>query len=83
MCIRDRVQPWVYEEMTKTFIMDPDMRSRLADLNPTASAKVVNRLLEASRRKYWKPNDQILSALEKAGQDLEDKIEGITEGVPS
>ena len=78
-----QVQPWVYEEMTKTFIMDPDMRSRLADLNPTASAKVVNRLLEASRRKYWKPNDQILSALEKAGQDLEDKIEGITEGVPS
>ena len=78
-----QVQPWVYEEMTKTFIMDPNMRSRLADLNPTASAKVVNRLLEASRRKYWKPNDQILSTLEKAGQDLEDKIEGITEGVPS
>ena len=78
-----QVQPWVYEEMTKTFILDPDMRSRLSDLNPTASAKVVNRLLEASRRKYWKPNEQILSALEKAGQDLEDKIEGITEGVPS
>ena len=78
-----QVQPWVYEEMTKTFIMDPEMRSRLSDLNPTASARVVNRLLEASRRKYWKPNDQILSVLEKAGQDLEDKIEGITEGVPS
>ena len=78
-----QVQPWVYEEMTKTFIMDPDMRSRLADLNPTASAKVVNRLLEASRREYWKPNEQILSVLEKAGQDLEDKIEGIIEGVPS
>ena len=78
-----QVQPWVYEEMTKTFIMDPEMRSRLADLNPTASAKVVNRLLEASRREYWKPNEQILSVLEKAGQDLEDKIEGITEGVPS
>jgi magnesium chelatase subunit H len=78
-----QVQPWVYEEMTKTFIMDPDMQSRLADLNPTASAKVVNRLLEASRRKYWKPTEQILSVLEKAGQDLEDKIEGITEGVPS
>jgi magnesium chelatase subunit H len=76
-----QVQPWVYEEMTKTFILDTDMRSRLADLNPTASAKVVNRLLEASRRKYWKPSEQILSALEKAGQDLEDKIEGITEGI--
>ncbi len=78
-----QVQPWVYEEMTKTFIMDPEMRTRLAELNPTASAKVVNRLLEASRRKYWKPNEKILSALEKAGQDLEDKLEGITEGVPS
>ena len=76
-----QVQPWVYEEMTKTFIMDPEMRSRLAELNPTASAKVVNRLLEASRRNYWKPNEQILSELEKAGQDLEDRIEGITEGI--
>jgi len=76
-----QVQPWVYEEMTKTFIMDPEMRSRLAELNPTASVKVVNRLLEASRRKYWKPSEQILSVLEKAGQDLEDRIEGVTEGI--
>ena len=59
------------------------MRSRLSDLNPTASAKVVNKLLEASRREYWNPSEKILSALELAGQDLEDKIEGITEGASS
>jgi magnesium chelatase subunit H len=76
-----QVQPWVYEEMTKTFIMDPQMRARLAELNPTASAKVVNRLLEASKRKYWKPSEKIMSSLEEFGQDLEDQLEGVTEGV--
>ena len=29
------------------------MRERLAALNPTASAKVANRLLEAHERNYW------------------------------
>ncbi len=78
-----QVQPWVYEEMTKTFILDPEMRSRLAELNPTSSAKVVNRLLEASNRNYWKPSEQIKSSLEEFGQDLEDQLEGVTEGVTS
>ena len=36
----------------------PTMRERLAKLNPTASAKVANRLLEASKRKYWQPDDE-------------------------
>jgi magnesium chelatase subunit H len=61
--------------------MDPQMRARLAELNPTASAKVVNRLLEASKRKYWKPSEKIMSSLEEFGQDLEDQLEGVTEGV--
>jgi hypothetical protein len=42
-------QPWVYQQLTETFMLDPAMRERLAQLNPTASAKVANRLLEASR----------------------------------
>jgi magnesium chelatase subunit H len=75
------VQPWVYQQITQTFILDPEMRARLAKLNPTASAKVANRLLEASERKYWQPDEKMLAALRSAGEELEDRLEGIYEGV--
>ena len=56
------------------------MRRRLASLNPAASAKVANRLLEAHERDYWSPDPQTLEALERAGEEFEDVLEGVTEG---
>ena len=72
-----QVAPWVYQQITQTFVLDEDMRERLAALNPTASAKVANRLLEAHERSYWKPDPSVLDALRQAGADLEDRLEGI------
>ena len=72
-----QVQPWVYQQMTETFMLDPAMRERLAKLNPTASARVANRLLEASSRQYWQPDAQTLAALQSAGEELEDRLEGV------
>jgi magnesium chelatase subunit H len=56
------------------------MRERLAKLNPTASARVANRLLEASERNYWQPDAQTLQALQDASDELEDRLEGVYEG---
>ena len=78
-----QVQPWVYKQLTETFMLDPEMRERLAKLNPTASARVANRLLEASTRDYWKPDADMLAALQRAGEELEDRLEGIYEGAPA
>ena len=78
-----QVQPWVYKQLTETFMLDPEMRERLAKLNPTASARVANRLLEASARNYWKPDAATLEALQRAGEELEDRLEGIYEGAPA
>jgi magnesium chelatase subunit H len=71
------VQPWVYRQLTQTFVLDPQMRERLASLNPTASAKVANRLIEAHERHYWTPDPAMLDALRQAGEELEDRVEGI------
>ncbi|MGZ8274469.1 MAG: magnesium chelatase subunit H [Burkholderiaceae bacterium] len=76
-----QVAPWVYQQLTETFGLDPAMRERLAQLNPTASAKVANRLLEAHERQFWNPDDQTLDALRRAGEELEDRLEGVYEGV--
>ena len=75
-----QVQPWVYKELTETFLLDPAMRERLARLNPTASARVANRLIEASERNYWSPDQETLEALRRAGEELEDRVEGVYEG---
>jgi magnesium chelatase subunit H len=72
-----QVQPWVYKQLTETFVLDPAMRERLAKLNPTASVKVANRLLEASHRNYWQPDAATLAALQSAGEELEDRLEGV------
>jgi magnesium chelatase subunit H len=72
-----QVAPWVYQSLTQTFVLDDAMRSRLAELNPIASAKVANRLLEAHERKYWTPDAATLDALRRAGEELEDRVEGV------
>lgn len=71
------VQPWVFQQTAQTFLLDPVMRERLAALNPTASAKLANRLIEAQQRKYWQPDEATLAALRLAGEELEDRLEGI------
>jgi magnesium chelatase subunit H len=54
------------------------MRERLAKLNPKASVRMANRLLEASDRAYWAPDAATLQALRDASDELEDRLEGLT-----
>jgi magnesium chelatase subunit H len=72
-----QVAPWVYQQLTETYILDPELRERMAKLNPIAAAKIANRLLEANDRRYWSPDQNTLDALRQAGEDLEDRMEGI------
>jgi magnesium chelatase subunit H len=72
-----QVSPWIYQRLTETYVLDEAMRNRLSELNPTASAKMANRLIEAHERNYWKPDPATLAALRRAGQELEDRMEGV------
>ncbi|MEY2777252.1 MAG: hypothetical protein RLY30_1350 [Pseudomonadota bacterium] len=78
-----QVQPWVYQQLTQTYIQDEAMRDRLAALNPAASAKLAGRLLEASDRRYWNPDEETRQKLLKAGELFEDRLEGIAQGAGS
>ncbi len=71
------VDPWVYQKFSETFVLDEEMRQRLADLNPQASMRMANRLLEASDRDYWTPDAETLAALQDAADAIEDQLEGI------
>ena len=72
------VAPWVYQQLSETFVLDDDMRRRLAELNPVSAARLANRLIEAQEREYWGADDESIDALRRAGEDLEDFLEGVT-----
>jgi magnesium chelatase subunit H len=71
------VEPWVYQRLSETFVLDDAMRERLARLNPEASVRMAAKLLEASDRNYWQPDAETLAALQRAADELEDRMEGI------
>lgn len=71
------VEPWVYQRLSETFVLDEAMRRRLTELNPQASARMAGRLLEASARNYWQPDAATLAALQAAADEIEDRMEGI------
>ena len=73
----EQVDPWVYQRLSETFVLDAAMRRRLAALNPQASMRMANRLIEASDRNYWQPDAETLAALQGAADELEDRMEGI------
>jgi magnesium chelatase subunit H len=63
-----QVQPWVYQQLTETFVLDPAMRERLAELNPTASPRWPTACWKRHRRQYWQPDDKTLEALQSGGR---------------
>jgi magnesium chelatase subunit H len=71
------VPGWVYGDMAQTFVLDAEMRDRLASLNPSAAAGMATKLLEANDRGYWSPDAATLEALRDAAADLEDRLEGV------
>ncbi len=75
-----QVDPWVYQQLTQLYVLDPAMRERLASLNSTASARLANRLIEAKERNYWNPDEATLAALREASEELEDRLEGVLPG---
>lgn len=72
-----KVDPWVYQKISETFVLDAEMRTRLSKLNPKSSAKVADRLLEACERNLWTPDAETLAGLKAAANDLEDRLEGL------
>ena len=72
-----QVDPNLYDQLSETFVLDEEMRRKLSDLNPKASLRVANRLLEAHERSYWNPDENTLDALRKGADEVEDKVEGV------
>tara|TARA_B100000700_G_scaffold36280_1_gene35475 strand:+ start:1331 stop:5284 length:3954 start_codon:yes stop_codon:yes gene_type:complete len=73
-----QVDNFVYEESNETFINDPEMRKRLMDMNPHSFRRIVGTLLEVNGRGYWETSDENIERLKELYQEVEDKIEGVS-----
>jgi magnesium chelatase subunit H len=70
------VEDWAYQGVAETFLLDEQMRDRLAKLNPHAVTGMTRRLLEASARGFWEADEATLASLQDIYDDLEDQLEG-------
>ena len=72
----DAVDPWIYTEISKTFLMDPIMFKRLLDLNPYSVHSLTKRLVEAHDRGYWNPDEEVVEKLRDIVVDLQVQFGG-------
>jgi len=73
----DAVDPWIYTDIAKTFLLDSIMFERLRELNAHSVQSLTKRLLEAHDRGYWSPDEDILERLRDLVGNLERQIAGI------
>ena len=70
-------EKWVWDGTAATYALDPEMAAKLREKNPEAFRNVVKRLLEASGRGMWTPDESVLAKLQDLFDDVEDEIEGV------
>jgi len=79
----DVLDDWMYEEVTRTYVLDPAMQVFLERSNPWALKDMSARLLEAMDRGLWEtPAEETRRAIEAAYLGAEEMLEGRAEGTP-
>ncbi|XHH10529.1 MAG: cobaltochelatase subunit CobN [Candidatus Bathyarchaeia archaeon] len=72
----EAVEDWMYEDLAKKYVLDPEMQKWFKEVNPYALQNMTERLLEAIKRGMWQASDEMKSQL----QQLYLSVEGLLEG---
>jgi cobaltochelatase CobN len=71
------VDDWQYEQVARSYLLDPAMHDFFGQSNPWAMKDIAERLLEAIQRRMWAaPDDATRDAIEQVYVDAEANIEG-------
>jgi cobaltochelatase CobN len=57
------VDDWIFDDIAKTFVLDPGNRAFFQEHNPWALEEVGRRLLEAESRSLWQADPEVLEQL--------------------
>lgn len=69
------VDDWIFDDITKTFILDEENRKFFEENNPWAMEEIARRLLEAHQRGLWNANPEVLEGLKEFYLEIEGWIE--------
>ena len=69
------VDDWVFDDITKTFIMDDENRKFFEEHNPWALEEIARRLLEAQQRGLWNADPEMLEGLKEYYLEIEGWLE--------
>ena len=75
------IEDWMYENVTESYVLDPETQEFFQQSNPWALRDIVERLLEAIERGMWEnPPPDMKEKLQKMFLDLEADLEARQEG---
>lgn len=69
------VDDWIFDDITKTFVLDEEMRRFFEENNPYALEEMARRLLEAQSRGLWNPDPELLEKLKNSYLEIESWME--------
>jgi len=69
------VDDWVFDDITRTFIMDEENRRFFEEHNPWALEEIARRLLEAHQRGLWNADPEALEGLKEHYLEIEGWLE--------
>ncbi len=76
------IEDWMYEDVTESYVLDPETQQFFQQSNPWALKGIVERLLEAMERGLWEnPPPEMREKLQQLYLDLEADLEARQEGV--
>ncbi|WP_456385537.1 cobaltochelatase subunit CobN [Desulfolithobacter sp.] len=70
-----QVDDWIFDDIARTFVLDPEMKAWFEKVNPWALEEIGRRLLEAESRGIWKPDPDLFERLKEAYLDAEACLE--------
>ncbi|MCS7144448.1 MAG: magnesium chelatase subunit H [Archaeoglobaceae archaeon] len=71
------VENWIWDKVAERFVLDEKMFRRLKELNTYATLEILERLLEAEKRGYWKASDEVKKEIEEKFLDLDGILEEV------
>ena len=77
------VEDWMYEDVTESYVLDPDIQRFFQESNPWALRSILERLLETIERGLWaEPPPEMRKQLQELYLQLETDLEARQEGRP-
>lgn len=71
----EEVDDWIFDDITKTFIIDAENRAFFRENNPWALEEMSRRLMEAYQRGLWQPEAGMIEEIQDAYLELEGFLE--------